>query len=385
MKLVVSVAAAAAGAALLVMAACGEDEGLVRERLDGSSVEASVSGDGGTLACGLPLPTQYASTAFETNAKVEKDLAAHIEAIEAKMKATEGDAGVSVTAAELKAVYNEGAPSLRAVSTTEAQTALDGYFDAYGEAVGKTWTPDAAEKDGGAATGGQYGSYHVSKTGLDLREATAKTLLGGALYNHVLGIAAAPITDASVDRLLAAFGATPALANRSDDDAGADADRLIAEYASKRDDKAGAIATYRKVKKALLTMKAAATQPDKCKADLDAAVSVFLREWERASYATAIYYLNAASLAAADPAKGPEALHAFAEAYGFIAAFKGLPADKRKIQDSQIDALLAKVGQPWELIKNPGTQALKLKGVIDDITLVESFTPDEVDAFKTND
>lgn len=388
MKTIRLVSLASVLGALLVGAACGEDEALVRPRLDTGLDAASTDASGneaGTLACGAVVPTQYESAAFATNAAVELALGQRVAELEATMKSTEGASDAGVPAADLKAIYNAGSPSLRAVSTTFAQTTLDGYFDAFEAALGKEWKPEDAEQDGGGAEGGKYGDHHFSKAGVDLRAAAPKVLLGGALYNHVLGLVAAPVTEATVDRLLAAFGASTAFAHRTDADAGAGADELIAGYASQRDDKASPTpGPYRKIRTALLTMKAATAAGEKCNAERDAAVATFLSEWERTTYATAIYYLDQAARTAADPLKGSNALHAFGEALGFIESFKGLPAEKRRISDAQIDALLAKIGTAtaYKLVTGAGDRALKLNEAINDIALYQGFTPAEVEAFR---
>lgn len=365
------------------VAACGDDEAEVRERLDSGALgnEGGALPDSGVLACGVLVPTAYVSAAFATNAAAEIGVAQRYEALRAKMIETEGATGsTSVTTADLKNLYSDGAPSLRAIATPAASTLVDSYFDEFGAAIGKTWTPALADQDGGAATGGKYeNTFTFSATGVDLRAATEKALLGGALYNHVLGIVAAPITEASVDRLVAAFGATPAFAGGSDD-------KLIAEHASKRDDKTQTtvLGPYRKIRNALLNMKAAAAAPDKCKADLDAAVASLLLEWERATYASAIYALSSASTAAADPTKGPAALHFYGDALGFVQSFKGVPQEKRKITDAQIDVLVGKMAPTtaWKLVTNAGDRALKLSETINDIALYEGFQTAEVEAFK---
>src|SRR5262249_38190596 len=109
------------GAALgAVVTACGDDDALVRLRLDGgpdATFATDGSGEGGTLGCGVTLPTTYESASFATNAAIEIAMAGHFEAIQAKMKETEGTSSLQVAAADLKALYGEGAPSLRAVST----------------------------------------------------------------------------------------------------------------------------------------------------------------------------------------------------------------------------------------------------------------------------
>lgn len=385
MKTIRLVSLASVFGALIVGAACGEDEALVRPRLD-ASTDAS-SDDAGALACGAVLPATYESAEFATNAAVELALAKRVAELDAAMKPTEGasDAGASAAATDLKAIFNAGSPSLRAVSTTFAQTTLDGYFDAFEAAIGKEWEPTDAEQDGGGAEGGAFGDHHFSRTGVDLGAAAPKVLLGGALYNHVLGLVAAPVTEATVDRLLAAFGASTALAGRTDADAGAEADTLLAAYASQRDDRSSETpGSYRKIRTALLTMKAAAAAGEKCNAERDAAVAAFLLEWERATYATAIHYLDLAARTAVDPLKGPDALHAFGEALGFIESFKELPAERRKITDAQIDALLTKIGAEtaYKLVTGAGDRVVKLNEAISDVALYEGFTPAEIEAFR---
>jgi len=374
-------------AAFLVTGACGDDDATVRPRLDAGAIDSGVTSDAdvGALACGAVVPTKYESPGFAANAAVQLALAARFEEIEQKMRSTEvPDAGVVVTAAELKAIYNAGSPSLRAVSTTPAQSVVDAYFDAFEAALGKSWTPDDADQDGGAATGGKYGDWHFSPIGVDLREAAAKTLLQGAFYNHVVGIVARQLTEADVDSLLAAFGAMTALASPAGADAGGEGDKLIAEYASKRDDKQSATpGPYRNVMTALLKMKAAIPAGDRCKGDLQLAVNTFLAEWEKAVFGTAIYYLNSAATKIIAVQK-PESLHAYGEALGFIQSFKGVPAERRKITDVQIDQLLEKIGAttPWKLVTGAGDRALQLNAAVSDIALYQGFTAAEVEAFK---
>jgi hypothetical protein len=371
-------AVASAAGAPLFGAACGDDEALVRPRLAGGAALADARPDG-SLACGAVVPTAYESAAFESNAAVEIALTSSLrQLVGDRMKSAE-DADAGVTGADLKAIYNGGAPSLRSVSTTEAQTAVDGNLDAWEAALGETWSPTDPEQDGGAASGGRYGGVYVSPIGLHLRENTAATLLAGALLNRVLGLVAAPVTEATIDSMLAAFGATPAGLN--DLDAGGPTE-LLADYAARQD--RAAPGPYRRMRAALLTLKAAVAAGDKCKDERDAAVSLFLAEWERTSFGTAIGYLASAASLAADPQKGPDALRSFSAAAGFIASFKGLPPAKRKITDAQIDALLTKIGveTPYKLITAPGDRTLKLNEAINDVALYEAFSPADVEAFR---
>ena len=122
-------------------------------------------------------------------------------------------------------------------------------------------------------SGGKYGSYYFSPVGVHLREGAEKTLLGGA-FNRVLGLVAAPVTEPVVDSLLAAFGATPAALN--DPDAGGE-NALLAELAARLDGKSPATpGPHRRMKTALLSMKAAIGAGTKCDADRSLAVAAFV-------------------------------------------------------------------------------------------------------------
>lgn len=381
MKCLRLLALASCVGAFLVTVACEEDNALVRPRLDAGTSDA----EGGALACGAILPAQYESAAFATNAAVELAFASRFEELERAMLAPEPPATVS--ASELEASYNAGAPSLRAVSTTFTQTTLSGYFVTFESALDETWEPTGVESDGGGTTGGKFGEWYFSPEGVDLREATRTTLLGGALYNHALGLVASPITEVTIDRLLAVFGANPALSGRTDADAGDAPDRLIAAYASTLDAASPeAPGPYQRVRSSLLTMKAAVAAGEPCASELTAAVAAYLSEWERTTYGAAIHYLAAAADAAAtaDPARRPEALHAFGKALGLIQSFKGLPADKRKITDAQIDAVLEKIGAgaAYRLVIAVGDRVLRVNEAINDIALYEGFTAAEVEAFR---
>ena len=381
--------AALFGGAALAASACGDETALVRPRLNGNGLDGAVGplGEGGTgLACGAAVPVSYVSANFAANAAVELAFAQHVTDLDTAMSNTEGSSTAVATTADLGGIFNAGLPSLRSVSTTDGQTLMDGYLAAFGAAAGKTWQPTDAAKDGGAATGGKYQAlFYESPIGVDIRQAVDNALLGTALYNHVLGITAAPITDVSVDQLLASFGASEALANTTDVDAGGNGDRLIAALASKRDDKSSPTpGIYRQMKTALLTMKAAVAAGDRCKSDLDAAVATFLIGWEHATYASAIFSLNAAATTAADPTKGALALHSLGAAIGLVESFKGLPADKRKITDSQIELILTTMSAdtPYELITAPGTRVLALTDAINGIALYEGFDTASVETYK---
>jgi hypothetical protein len=374
------------------IAACGEDDNIVRMRPDGGG-DAGLDGEtgAGMLACGVTVPTTYESPMFALNAREELDLRARLGELDTKMKSAEGAGVAAVTGSELQAIFTMGAPNLRSIATAAAQAKVDDYLAAFGGAAvagGKSWVPANAEAEGGAPSGGKYESADiVSGLGLALREAVAKTLLGGALYNDAVALSTGAVTEATVDRLLALYGATPKFANRTDADAGPDEkDELVAAFASRRDNKsAQALGPYRKIRGALLVAKGAAAGGDKCRADLDAALSVYFLQWEKATYATAIFYLNAAATnASATPARGAQALNAFGQALGILQSFKGIPQDRRKITDAQIDAILDRVGAatPYKLVTESSTRVVAFNTAYQDIGAVYGMTQIEIEDAK---
>ena len=138
-------------------------------------------------------------------ADVERDAGGPQVAINDKMKSAEGPTPLTVTTADLNALFTAGTPSLRSIATAYAQATLDTYFAQFGDAATKTWRPEDVEadggvdggSDGGVPTGGKYDNASiVNAVGVDLREASQKVLLDGALYNYALQLASGAVTEA---------------------------------------------------------------------------------------------------------------------------------------------------------------------------------------------
>ncbi len=393
---------AAVGLGAAVPVACADDgDNVVRTRPDGGDASADAASDGpapNTLTCGVMIPATYESPNFALNAKEELDLKGRVIALLAKMQSAEGATPMPVTTADLNAIFTAGTPSLRSIATAYAQATIDAYLVQFGDAATKTWKPTDVEADGGAGDGGADdggvatanagGKYDnasiVNPIGVNLREATEKVLLDGSLYNYALQLASGVVTEATVDRLVAIYGATPKFAN-SADDAGADTDTLIAEYAANRDNKTGAPGHYRRIARALLVAKTAAAAGGMCQSDLDSALKIFFLEWEKTAYSSAIYFLNQASTnAVAIPQKGDPALSAYGAALGFIESFKGIPQDRRLITDVQIDGLLTRIGadKPYRLVTQSGDVVSAFSTAYQEIGGIYGFTQTEIEDSK---
>jgi len=372
---------------IAALVACGNDEeNLVRTRGDGGTAEASLEGGPAALGCGATVATSYVSPNFAASSQAERDLGDRLLALGAKMQSAEGTMNPAVvTTADLQAIFTAGAPNLRSIASAFTQSTVDAYLTQFGDAATRSWTPADPDSDGGTTLGGKYaGGAIVNASGLDLRAATEKVLLNGALYEFALVITSGPISEAAVDRLLALFGATPAFSSGAD--AGADSDRLMASYAANRDDKTSTVlGPYRKVRNALLVAKAASTNADKCRDDLLAAFNLFFLEWEKAAYLSVIYFLNqAATSAVAAPPNGPAALHALASAIGFVESFKTIPLDRRKISDQQIDDLLTRIGAaaPYQLLTKTSERVVAFNTAFQDIGAIYGLTQTQIENAK---
>lgn len=381
----------------LVSLACGDDDNApIKPGADASldvtpAPTSDASVDAGPCAVS---ETTYDGSKYETNAATELAVRKQLDAMLKPMKDVETafgdpDAGAPtpVTAQQIKDLYAAGTPSVRSITTAFYQAKIDGWADDYGAAFGNTWTPS----DPPPATGGRYGKWIVSSTGIDLRQAMEKGAYSAAFYNHALTVISAGVTADSVDKLVAAFGAHPSFQNNQA--AAQNPDTLAASYAARRDSKqASNPGPYQRAKAALIKAKVLSSRPA-CVTERDQAVKDFLLEWEKSTFATVIFYLNdllTAKLGGASP-DFPGAIHAHGEIVGFIAGWKTLPADKRKITDAQVDALLAKllapVGQPsaaYKLVTDTAAQLPALQGAITDITGIYGFSAVEVESFKKN-
>lgn len=393
---------AVAATVAAVFVACGDDDALVRQRLDGGADGAA--GDGGdAAACAITFPTDYVSPAFESNASVELALRQAFDALVAPMIAAEsaqpdGGAYPVVTKVKLDGLWQGGNPSIKSITTSYYQTRISGWLGAY-EAATDAGAFDLAT-DSPPPSGGYYGRYVYDGSMLDLRQAIEKGTYAAGFYNHAIAIVSgANLTEASIDRLVAAWGAHPTFQNNHQPTSGAtDATKDVnaAGYAAQRTPKdPGKTGPYLRAKDALIKAKAAIAAGATCDAVRDAAIKVFLLEWEKATYATVVHDFDdivtklSATPSAGDVVTWSDLFHEHGECIGFIAGFKTIPQEYRKITDAQIDGLLTKAlapdGAAADIVKlktAPTASAIGLNGAISDIKAIYGFTDDEMESFK---
>jgi hypothetical protein len=413
---------AAVLALVLTAVACGDDDNAATPRNDGGTpdVIAADSSNGGTDAandgsgstCGLTLPADYTSAAYETNAKAELDLRTAFAAFLKPMSDNEaaivsGDAGAPLSKASLDTLWQAGSPNVKSITTSYWQTRVDGWLAAY-ETASNAGSMDLAmttvvtQGQTPPSNGGFYGRFAYDGKLVDLRQAIEKGTYTAGFFNHAVGIVTAgSLTEASIDRLIAAWGAHPTFQNSHvANDAGtttANRDIQSAGYAARRTPKDGKTGPYLRAKAALIKAKAAIAAGAKCDADRDAALKEFFLEWEKATYATVVFYFSdiVAKLSPTPPlandANGWTALfHSHGECIGFIGGFKSTPQAYRKITDAQIDGLLSKALVPEggaskivEIKTSTQASVLSLNGVLADIKTIYGFTDEEMTSFKT--
>jgi hypothetical protein len=391
-------------AATLALAACGDDDGTMPPPADAgvdtgvdtgppeedAGLPADLGLDAGPVPECPPLDA-YPVEGFEARAAAELSALTRFAAVNARMRAAEASLEVRPTADELRALFDEGAPSTRALTSPYYAALMDGWFDAFEAAAGRTYLPAEPPPE----SGGLWVSWIYDPRGVDLRQAYEKGGFGATHYRTAAALLASDRSPEAVDRALALYGAHPTF--QHDDGAmNPQRDRFAAQYAKRRDNRASDTpGLYRIMKGHFLAARGAAERGAECDAARDAAARAILQEWERILFATVIYYANDArnKIGGLSPTEMQlsSALHGIGEAVGFVHGFRRLDNPERIITDAQIDELLALLnsapGAPsnvYRFVTDPAGELPKLQTLIDRIAAIYGFTGPQITSFYTN-
>jgi hypothetical protein len=347
----------------------------------------SDSGSDTVGECLKDIPTTYESPDYATNAAEELKFRELNKAMQDPMKAAEGDVTKMPTAASLKDLFAAGTVSLKSATTTYYQGKVESVIDQFVEATNPAWLPT----DPPVGKGGKYGNWIFNQFGTDLRQRVEKGLFAATYYNRALSLISdkSKITEATIDKLVALYGAHPSFPQADKDVPNPDV--FVALYAKRRDDKTKPSGLYRNIKGSLIKAKAAVKA--KCDKERDEALAAFLLDWEKVELATIVYYLNdSATKLSKDPpvvADQASGLHGLGEAGAFVHGFRTIA--NKKITDAEIDELLTTIRSPhdgdassYKFVTSFGTEATKLSTAITKIKTIYGFTDAEVAAFKTN-
>ncbi|MCI0570723.1 MAG: hypothetical protein L0Y66_08230, partial [Myxococcaceae bacterium] len=342
-------------------------------------------GEGTAPMCELTVPTEYPAADYATNASAELELRTRFVAFTQVMKDAEADLTKRPSATEMKTLFEGGTTSLKSLTSSYYAEKVAALLTDFEQAAGNTWTP----ADPPTGNGGKYGSFIFSEVGTDLRQTVEKGMFGATFYNHALQLTSGTVTGATVDRLVAIFGAHPTFLGDSGS-TNPNPDVYAAAYAERRtpvvDGKKQGL--YTQIRDNLIKAHAAAARGEECQGNLEEALDGFYKDWERSNFATVIFYGNDVvtklSNASATDADRAAALHGYGEMVGFIHGFRTLPAASRIITDAQIDELLTLLGAPstgtvtaYKLVTDTAAQLPKLQQVMDRIQQIYGFSAEQ--------
>lgn len=337
----------------------------------------------------LDLPSTYLSANYDTNTAVEYDVRSKLAAFTALAK-TGNTPGTVVDFGELEAAFTTGNPSLEAVTTSyfsDQATGADGWIKELSNASGTAWTPGTT-----VGNGGTYGAYLFTEQGLEHTQLLDKGLYSATFYNHAVSLMKGALSAATVDQIIAAFGAHPDFPNTPN--ATSNPDVNMANYTARRD-KADGNGLYTQFRDACIKLKAAIEAGEEYTEERDEALTTIQNTWEKAAFATVIYYCASAiskfSATAADETTLASGLHAYAEAVGFAHGFRTIDANYKIITDAQIDELLTILNAPangeatsYTFVTDPINEVPKLTEAIEFVQGIYGFTDQEVTDFEVN-
>lgn len=342
----------------------------------------------------LQIPTSYDGSAFMANTATQQAVLTQLTALTDEAKRGRNSAN-TVQRSTLEQLFAAGNPSLSATITNYFRGRMEGdggIMDELAKASGSTWSPATPD---GSSQGGVYGGYLFDEYGVEQEQLLEKGQFGATLYNHAITLMSGNITLATVDQLVAIFGAKPAFANSGSNNVPAEIrDRFMANYAARRDKNDGN-GMYSQIKREFIKLQAAVKAGAEYNKERDDALKAIQLLWEKINAATVINYCHSpiARLSATSPSDQDKAaaLHAIGEAIGFIEGFKTINPSFRKITDAQINEILALFNAPaggiasvYQFALDPLTHLPKLQQAIAKLQAIYGFSAQEIEDFKNN-
>ncbi len=339
----------------------------------------------------LEIPATYDASAYQVNTTNQYAVRDQLDAFisEAKKGRT---AGVVVDAAVLNQLYTAGNPSLKSLTTAYYDGRLsdtNGWIQELSNASGGAYTPGTPTGQGGVFAG-----YLFDENGLEPEQLLEKGLFGAALYHHAITLMQGDITAATVDQLVAIFGAHPDFPNTPTAGKATNPDKFVANYAARRDKNDGQ-GLYTQTKNAFIKLQAAVNAGADYHAERDEALATLRLNWEKTNFATVVNYCHSviSRMSATNPTDSDKAnaLHAYGECVGFVHGWRTLPQAYRSITDAEIDEILVLLNAPYNSVPtsytfatDPVNQLSKLTQVIQKIKTKYGFSDQEIEDFKQN-
>jgi len=345
------------------------------------------------VSTNLVIPDSYDGSSFEKNTSEQLLLINQLIALTSEAKRGRNVDNTVVKGA-LDNLFIVGNPSLSNECTSYFKTKLEGtngWFDELAKSSGKSWTPGSPD---GISNGGVYGSYLYDENGLEIEQLIEKGQFGATLYNHAVKLMSGTITLATVDQLVAIFGAKPSFVNSGSDKGGVNKDLAMANYGARRD-KMDGNGMYTKIKKEFITLQAALKGGDLYITEKNTALVNIKTLWEKINAATVINYCHSpiSKLGQMNPTVSDisNSLHAINEGIGFIQGIKTVNQSYRTITDTQIDEVLVLFNAPasstasvYKFATDSANELAKLQQIISKLKTIYGFTDPEIEDFKSN-
>ena len=339
----------------------------------------------------LNIPANYDGAAFAANTAEQTSLRNALSSLSAEMKKSRTP-GFVLDFPIVSQWYNFGAPPLASASTSYFKNKVegtDGWLKELTKASGNTYQPGLPQGEGGV-----YDAYLFDENGLDLEQVIEKGLYGAAFYHHAVQLMQGNRSPATADQLVAIFGAHPDFPNTDNADKAANPDRFMAQYAARRDKNDGR-GLYSQLKNDFLKLQAALQAGAAYQEEQQEAIRSIQNNWEKVNFATVINYCHTtiSKLSATNPSDADKAsaMHAYAEAVGFVHGWRTLPTAYRAINDTQIDEILVLLNAPYDstptsyrFLTDPVNELPKLSQLIEKLKNLYGFSSQEIEDFKEN-
>lgn len=336
----------------------------------------------------LVIPTTYESTNFLSNVSLENAVLNNLTNITNEAKKGR-KVGSKVNADSLRFWFNNGNPTLKSLNIAFYSSKLENeWFAEIAKASANNYTPSETI----TGEGGAFGGYLFDENGLEIEQLIEKGQFGSVLYNHANTLLSGNLTNETVDRVIAIFGANPTFPNTPTTSKTAKPDKFMANYAARRDKNDGK-GYYSQMKNAFLKLQAAVNGGSDYNKERDEAIAEIRLTWEKINAATVINYCHSvvttmSKTTTTDAEKG-SALHAYGECVGFIIGWKN--ATNKRISDTQIDEVLTLLNVPnagkptsYKFITDPINQLPKLTQIITKLKSIYGFTDSEIEDFRNN-
>ncbi|MGA0559485.1 hypothetical protein ACO2Q8_22695 [Larkinella sp. VNQ87] len=340
----------------------------------------------------MAIPLVYDSVGFVYNSEPLQPLLRQFTAlIQEAERGTQR--GVYVSEESLNAAFSQGSFSLQSVTspyyTSRLQAWNNGFFAELSKASGNSFHPFDRSWEGGVYAGHLFDEY-----GLEIQQMIEKGMYAATLYNYALSLTNTEMRPATADQLLFLYGANPVFINSDNTAVYANADRLMAANAARRDDATGT-GLYSQTRQAFITLKTALDLGEDYNAYRDEALATIKLNWEKTSAATVIHNSHEVGLrltsGRSDDQTRAEVMHLVSEAAGLLHGWRTIDAQNKRITDSQIDEVLTLLNAPYDrsaavyrFVTNTAEELPKLAEAVAKLQGIYGFTNDEVESFRRN-